>query len=495
MMHALIEHGGVGLAWGFAAYGIVFLALPFLTFANVAVLAWVAWTVLGRARRTTPPGRARRSARLLVEIAFGLINPLVYLVILVPSFPWLRSEGAWFAPLIAAAWLLLLCFWGLRLVGAAMNPESPRVRAGVRGLLVVTLVCLIAYIVKDARLMVAATQASMDRDAVALWTFGAMTLRISPVYLVPLILLWDHLRSTSASRWLAAGRRHDLFLLPDRASRIAVAWALILVAAAAIASGHRRSDGQVRALVTEHRDAISRAAAEYNVEPRLIAAIVYVTHRDQLAPFRDTLERLVLAAWAEDRGDEYGGNQILLNQPLDVSVGLAQIKARTALTASLLATRRTPADLPRPQIFLYRDADPLTPEWQQALPRLDARTPPFSVPAERRAVARALHDTRINLATCALILALYQDQWESADPGFSLRDRPEILATLYQIGFARSRPHAAPRSNEFGRRVRHVFDQPWVAELFPAGAPGRQAARRPGPTGLTLTHDADGCRA
>ena len=30
----------------------------------------------------------------------------------------------------------------------------------------------------------------------------------------------------------------------------------------------------------------------YDVDPRLIASIVYVTHRDQLSPFRDTLERL-----------------------------------------------------------------------------------------------------------------------------------------------------------------------------------------------------------
>ena len=53
-----------------------------------------------------------------------------------------------------------------------------------------------------------------------------------------------------------------------------------------------------------------------------------------------------MAAWAEDRGDQYGGNQMLLNKGLDLSVGLAQIKPRTALTASLLATGRTLDDLP-----------------------------------------------------------------------------------------------------------------------------------------------------
>jgi hypothetical protein len=71
-----------------------------------------------------------------------------------------------------------------------------------------------------------------------------------------------------------------------------------------------------------------------------------------------------------------------------------------------------------------------------------------------------------NLETCALILALYQMQWEATNPEWSIRARPDILATLYQIGFARSRPHGAPHSNAFGNRVRQVYEQPWLGELL-----------------------------
>jgi hypothetical protein len=85
-------------------------------------------------------------------------------------------------------------------------------------------------------------------------------------------------------------------------------------------------------------------------------------------------------------------------------------------------------------------------------------------------VVGALLDARANLATCAMILALYQEQWETASPDFSLRGRPEILATLYQIGFARSRPHRAPRSNAFGSRVGEVIKERWLTELFGASA-------------------------
>lgn len=84
-----------------------------------------------------------------------------------------------------------------------------------------------------------------------------------------------------------------------------------------------------------------------------------------------------------------------------------------------------------------------------------------------------------NLATCALILALCQNQWEATNRDWSLRQRPDILATLYQIGFARSRPHGAPRSNAFGSRVRQVYEQPWLGELFgatPANVRGRPRA-------------------
>ena len=48
-----------------------------------------------------------------------------------------------------------------------------------------------------------------------------------------------------------------------------------------------------------------------------------------------------------------------LNRALDISVGLAQIKPRTAQTASVLATGRTPDELPEPAVFWYRDVEPV----------------------------------------------------------------------------------------------------------------------------------------
>ena len=58
-----------------------------------------------------------------------------------------------------------------------------------------------------------------------------------------------------------------------------------------------------------------------------------------------------------------------------------------------------------------------------------------------------------------------------------LASRPEITATLYQIGFARSRPHGAPRANAFGEEVGRVFRSPWIEEHF--GTPPGPASPRP----------------
>jgi hypothetical protein len=65
--------------------------------------------------------------------------------------------------------------------------------------------------------------------------------------------------------------------------------------------------------------------------------------------------------------------------------------------------------------------------------------------------------------------ALCRDQWEMTNRAWSPRGRPDILAMLYQLGFARSKPQAAARSNAFGRRVHDVYMQPWLGELLERG--------------------------
>jgi hypothetical protein len=354
-MDSLLDQIGTGLAGAYAFYGLAFLLFPVVTFANVGVLAAVAWAVRRHAagRRPWPwlPAIVRRPGRLALEIAFGLVNPLIYLAVLAPSLPFLQLGGWWLGPLMTTAWTLLIAFWSVRLLGAAV-PQSRPARAAVVALLSLSIACVLAFGVKDLWY-------GLDDEGYPLSAVFTIALRIAPFYLVPVLLLVDYLWALSA----AAGRDADLpvprlFLVSSRAARATAAVAAALALATMLAAAHRRSDASVRDLVTQHRAAIVAAAARHDVDPRLVAAIVYVTHRDQLSPFRGGIERIVMSAWSRGEWLALGANETLLNQPLDLSVGLAQIKPRTAQTASRLASGVPLHDLGQRAASWYAAAEP-----------------------------------------------------------------------------------------------------------------------------------------
>jgi hypothetical protein len=81
-------------------------------------------------------------------------------------------------------------------------------------------------------------------------------------------------------------------------------------------------------------------------------------------------------------------------------------------------------------------------------------------------VVRQLFDDRLNVEMSALILALYAVHWEAANPAWSIRGRPEILATLYQLGFEKSWPKPDPRPNRFGEQVREVYHGAFIQRYF-----------------------------
>lgn len=285
---------------------------------------------------------------------------------------------------------------------------------------------------------------------------------LGPMYLIPGVLIYDYLREGARS---PNGQPAGFFLFGDRAARAAVAAAAGVAILTFAFAAQRRGDEDVRVLVSRHRAAIHAAAARYDTDPRLISAIVYVTHRDQLSPFRDSLERMVSAAWAAGLPDR------TLNRVFDFSLGVAQIKPRTLQMGAVLALD-DPQDFKRAGFVHVGEGEgmhePLGEGWSQQVRARVEIVSPLRVKADPKEVVAALHTPEKNLEMCAFLLALYQRQWEATNPAWSIRARPEILATLYQIGLAKSKPHGAPRSNAFGNRVREVYDQPWLGEVVKA---------------------------
>lgn len=86
------------------------------------------------------------------------------------------------------------------------------------------------------------------------------------------------------------------------------------------------------------------------------------------------------------------------------------------------------------------------------------------------------HDHYYAYLYAALFLKEIEREWESA--GFPIDNRPEILATLYNIGFAHSKPHANPQPGgaeididgtiySFGSLAGSFYYSDEMVELFP----------------------------
>ena len=148
-----------------------------------------------------------------------------------------------------------------------------------------------------------------------------------------------------------------------------------------------------------------------------------------------------------------------------MSLGLAQIKPVTALTALKVCRE---IGQPWDSWFKHlREVPQLGREWQLGPEAVAACQPPLlPIPVNKPEVVSALMRDDDNIAFAAMILALYRWQWRTANPDWDIAARPDILATLYQIGFEKSHPHAAPRSNAFGARVAEVFRERWLQERF-----------------------------
>ena len=110
-MEGLLDLGGVWLARAYALYGMAFLAPATCFFLNFGLLGVAVWAVVSHYRGHEPWPRVRailrRWARLVVEIAFGLLNPVLYLAIVTPSLPELRPTAGWWLGFIRSAF----AFW------------------------------------------------------------------------------------------------------------------------------------------------------------------------------------------------------------------------------------------------------------------------------------------------------------------------------------------------------------------------------------------------
>jgi len=424
------ETYGIGLALlaGFGGHLLIFVILIFVVVSRVRATAF----------------------RLACEVVYGLLNPLVYLIVLKPGLMTYEA-GIWRQiPLQTVAWSLLGIVWGSRLIGSAFARRKSFNHAW-RLIIESSLVCVVLFGVKDTLLYLHIPLPDGSQPNELLWQTW-LFVGLAPLYLIPFVLLVDYLRNGFLDP-----SETDFLVLPTRPARVA---GLVIGSVAVVSLGlalWRPSDAVVREQVLSHRNAIMSAASEYGVEPRAIAAIAYVTNRYQISPFRGRIERHVMDGWLTDSTSHSN-----LASALNISIGLTQIKPVTAQTTAQLVAFQGKTN-PFNWAKEYRDVPVL--EWQ--LPATVTTMPiPWGARAPKRDVVAALLTDDENIRACALILALEQLHWETSAGAARISMRPDILATLFQVGFERSHPKASPQSNAFGRQVQAAYDSAWIRDAF-----------------------------
>lgn len=190
----------------------------------------------------------------------------------------------------------------------------------------------------------------------------------------------------------------------------------------------RVTHAQAMRLLQENRSTIVSAADSAKLDPALLAGIVYVAHtRDHPRWTGDVLEEL---------SSPY-------REILDCSVGLMQMKESTASSLQEIIRNSSPnSPVSRPDFIRDYGCFQLV-KYSQNLHQPD-------------------HSA--NLAAC--MLRMLCEQWRLA--GYPIDDRPEILATLYNLGGEKSHPKPNPRPNDFGRRVGKFMQSEECRELFAA---------------------------
>jgi len=454
---ALLSIGdGLGRLW--VAYG---LFLFVVTLFPVSLLVLFILVVSFFVRREVQWGV--RPVELALQLVSGLLNPLAYLLILKRT----SGDAELFvdvtpSPLDGLALWLLGAMWLFRLVPERvfekLNVEGKRLAGG---LLVGAILCVMTYLFRDL-ISFSPGQPGVFRN------LTVQGLRLSGVsylanvlclYLIPVVLALRVLRSL----WQGEGslEASGFVLRPGRVGRALISVVLTLLVASLVLLHLRPSPWGAQEWVLSKREMIQDSAQRLGTDPQLLAALLYELQRREGSVIGSSVETLLMGAWLTDRR-----NHMLLADSLNISIGSAQIKPVTAQTALFLVETiggTMPLQYPGKE---YRGLPSLGPSWRlspKTLAHMDLEA--RALPDKNEVVAELLDDESA-IELCALLLELYALQWEQANPAWSLRQKPEILATLYQLGFERSEPKENPTAIPFGEAVRQAMEQPWIQESF-----------------------------
>lgn len=254
--------------------------------------------------------------------------------------------------------------------------------------------------------------------------------------------------------------------------RASMAAALAIIFAPYLLSLPRVSHRQALRLIEEQRGQIIDVAERADLDPRLLAGIIYVNQtRDRPRLTGELIEQFGMQC--------NRSHFITSTSPYDCGLGLCGLRptALGAINFSMMMappTRSSPP-IPAPQRPLSMD------EWLQRRPIVrDLKLNITSIRDSSNYYFRSIPNDKLrvplhNITLAATEIHLLRSQWR--DAGRPIDSRPEILATLYNLGFDLSKPKPDPRPNDFGRRVKAFMESADCARLFPPAGNSSKAAK------------------
>lgn len=251
------------------------------------------------------------------------------------------------------------------------------------------------------------------------------------------------------------------------------------------------SDQEIKGFIHRNKLLIEESAKSNGLDPKVLASVLYTAKKETVL-WKPKFEHLLSGLWASD-----DHNHFFLNRSLNLSIGPAQIKPLTAQTAIFLYynnyyflkfgsgashTRESNTAVTSDQSALsfvvsgYPKVKEYRGVWGELWKKIELWSLPdsfwqkvafpFSEFPDRFQLVESLTSEEGSIRFCAFILGLYQIHWASSPGAVALETRPDILATLYQIGFERSLPKPNPESSRFGKAVSKVLDEAWMTATF-----------------------------
>lgn len=193
---------------------------------------------------------------------------------------------------------------------------------------------------------------------------------------------------------------------------------------------YAESPKEVKELLIKNKELIYTSAKLFNVQPRLIAAVIYT-------------ERTLNVNWMEGKLD-----LLLAKSGYSSSIGIGQIKIHTALWIEKKLYDSTS------KYFLGFT-------YQKSLPKSK----------DRDEIVKKLERPEWNLRYIAAYISMFCHRWKNE--GFDISKKPEIVATLYSLGPYRvsdsseRKPHSNPQANYFGIEAKEFFYSKELLNDFP----------------------------